>query len=318
MNLKNLSKGMVIEENFAVISIEKKTASNNKPFLSIELSHPSGNINAKVWQDSFDNVNLAPGKIYHLNAVVDSWRDIYSLVINKSSLVSDEKFEDYVTPIPTLVFDIETAGYDFNTLDSWDQDYLLNTLESYEEDKQKAKTKTGLHPLYGQIVSIGMYNPSTQKGVVFSLSLQDIKLEDADFSCSVFASEKDLLKSFWQTSQKYERFVTYNGSGFDFPFLIIRSAIQKVKVPFEINSRQEKFIDLMQKFRTSRSYRLEALCRALGILNPKEEGTSGEDIAKLFNEGNIKQISNYVSRDAKATSQLYQVWKEYVSGKIIV
>jgi hypothetical protein len=56
----------------------------------------------------------------------------------------------------------------------------------------------------------------------------------------------------------------------------------------------------------------------LGILNPKEEGTSGEDVAKLFNEGNIKQISDYVSRDTKATSQLYQVWKEYIAGKIII
>jgi DNA polymerase elongation subunit (family B) len=147
---------------------------------------------------------------------------------------------------------------------SRDQDYFLNSLESYEEDKEKAKTKTGLHPLYGQIVSIGMYNPSTKKGMVFSLSLKSINLEDPDFTCSVFASEKDLLKGFWQTSQKYERFVTYNGNGFDFPFLAIRSAIQKVKIPFEINNRQEKFVDLMQKFRTFTQLSIRGIMSCFG------------------------------------------------------
>lgn len=327
MDLKSLSKGMIVEDKFALISQNKKTASNGKPYLVLELSHKTGNIKAKVWQDNFNNVNLNVGKIHFIDALFDSFGGYTNLVVRKAYPVEEDDFDNFVKATPTLVFDIETAGIDFDDLDEWNQDYFLNTLEKYTLEKAKTKTegkkeasqRTGLYPLYGQVVSIGMYNPENDKGMVLTQGLEEVKIKDDKFSCQVFENEKLLLENFWKLYIKYDRFVTFNGTGFDYPFLLFRSAINQVKVPTEIKYYGDEHIDLMKKFSSGHNnFKLEALCRAFGITNPKEKGVSGLHVSNLFREGKIQDIADYVSRDAYSTSELYKIWKTYMAGKIIV
>jgi hypothetical protein len=90
-----------------------------------------------------------------------------------------------------------------------------------------------------------------------------------------------------------------------------------VKVPFETRGGGDKFVDLAQKIQMSfRSFKLEQVCKAFGITNPKQEGVSGMEVARLYREGRLQDIVEYVGRDVMATNELYVVWKKYLSGKV--
>jgi predicted PolB exonuclease-like 3'-5' exonuclease len=123
------------------------------------------------------------------------------------------------------------------------------------------------------------------------------------------------LTEFWKIATEYELFVTYNGDNFDFPYLMIRSGINRVKMPFEVKKwGSDKFIDLQLKIKQSHAFKLEMLCKAFGIENPKEAGVHGNDVNELFDNKDFQKIADYVARDAYSTSQLYMIWKEYMSG----
>ena len=61
---------------------------------------------------------------------------------------------------------------------------------------------------------------------------------------------------------------------------------------------------------------MEFLCKAFGIKNPKGEGVHGDQVSELYKAGEFNKIADYVARDAVATSELYLIWKNYMSGQI--
>ena len=65
-----------------------------------------------------------------------------------------------------IIFDIETAGKDFDALDKGTQEYLLKWAESEEEIKD-VKESLSFYPLTAEIITIGMLNPETDKGAVY-------------------------------------------------------------------------------------------------------------------------------------------------------
>ncbi|MDD4938474.1 MAG: ribonuclease H-like domain-containing protein, partial [Candidatus Shapirobacteria bacterium] len=112
-------------------------------------------------------------------------------------------------------------------------------------------------------------------------------------------------------------FVTYNGDNFDFPYLVIRSGINRIKVPMEIKRwSSDKFLDLQTKIRQSHAFKLEMLCKAFGITNPKQDGVDGSEVSNLFYAHEFNKIADYVARDAVATSELYLIWKGFMSGEL--
>lgn len=284
----------------------------------MELTHATGVVQAKVWSDSMPKVAGEPGEVVEVEASVDEYRGIFNFNLQRAKVV-EGAFDDFLTPQPTMVFDIETIGKDFKELDTAEQEYLTENLEkNFEGTKKQKEERTGLYPLFGWIGAIGMYNPATEKGAVFYVG-EEGEVEIEGFAVKAFADEKALLEGFWEAAGKYYRFVTYNGSGFDFPFLAFRSAVHRIKVPFELSGSSDKFVDLATKFRMHhRPFKLEMVCKALGIDNPKEEGVSGKEVWKLYREGKMDEIAKYVSRDVKSTSDLYEVWRKYVAGKVVV
>jgi DNA polymerase elongation subunit (family B) len=231
--------------------------------------------------------------------------------------MENEETEEYRANVKTMVFDIETVGKKFEDLDEVEQDYLLNNLEKAENDKEIAKKKTGLYSIFGMVCAIGAFNPNTKKGIVLLIGDKDLVPEKKNYTYKIYKNEKDLLVGFWEIAKEYELFVTYNGDTFDFPYLQIRSGINRVKIPFEIKKwGTEKFVDLQNKIRQSHGFKLEMLCKAFGIENPKEAGVHGSDINDLFDNKNYQKIADYVARDAFSTSELYLIWKEFMSGEI--
>ncbi|RMG03276.1 MAG: 3'-5' exonuclease, partial [Nitrospirae bacterium] len=201
-----------------------------------------------------------------------------------------------------VIFDIETVGVDFDTLDEERQAYLLRNAET-EAEEEAVKEQLGLSPLTGEIVAIGMLNPDTERGVVlFQAPEKEIGEFDEGGITFKTGSEKEILQEFWETINRYNQFVTFNGRGFDCPFIMIRSAINRIKptrdlMPNRYNGPHIDLLDQLSFFGATRRYSLDMWCRSLGIKSSKEEGITGLDVKELFTEGRYLDIARYCARD---------------------
>ncbi|OGN03234.1 MAG: hypothetical protein A2651_02400 [Candidatus Yanofskybacteria bacterium RIFCSPHIGHO2_01_FULL_42_12] len=231
--------------------------------------------------------------------------------------------------MPKLIFDIETVGVEFDSLDNKSQELLLRFAET-PEDVEAVKDGLGFSPLTGQVVAIGVLNPETSKGAVYFLSPDGSyeKTENDNVQYIRHKTEKDLLKSFWDASAHYDQFITFNGRGFDAPYLMIRSAINKIKpaknlMTYRYESEQYgkiiTHLDLLDRLTFFGAVRrkggLHMWCRAFGIKSPKSEGISGEDVAQLFKDKEYMKIAEYCFDDVLATEKLYECWEKYINIK---
>jgi len=99
--------------------------------------------------------------------------------------------------MPKLIFDIETVGVEFESLDDKSKEFLLAYAESPEEIDD-VKNGMGFSPLTGSIVAIGILNPDTEKGAVYFRTegeKMDIVEEDGVHYVPCL-NEKEILKKF--------------------------------------------------------------------------------------------------------------------------
>lgn len=222
-----------------------------------------------------------------------------------------------------LVFDIETIGDSWDTLDPETQIYLLKYAET-EEQQELVKTTLGLYPLTGQIVAIGLYDPDKD---IKSVYLQAPKgnLEERYEKEGVHylvGTEAEILEKFWITIRKYSTFVTFNGRGFDCPYILMRSAVHKIKptknlIPYRYSDKEHiDLFDQLTFYNTTKKFNLDYFCKRFGIISPKSEGITGLDVPDLFNQGEYQQIAEYCMRDVIATGELFQIWRDYIKSPI--
>ncbi|HHN65454.1 MAG TPA: 3'-5' exonuclease [Nitrospirae bacterium] len=218
-----------------------------------------------------------------------------------------------------IIFDIETIGMDFDRLDLSQQEYLLRYAET-DEEIEKVKNDLGLYPITGEIVAIGMLEPDTLQGsVYFQAPGQLIAPFEEDGVRYEAGTERAILENFWQKIKEYDQFITFNGRGFDCPFIMIRSAIHRIKptrqlMPNRYNGNHIDLLDQLTFFGASRRrFSLDMWCRAFGIKSPKEEGVSGKDVKELFDAGRFEEIARYCVRDLFATRELFLYWQEYIN-----
>ena len=226
-----------------------------------------------------------------------------------------------------LVFDIETVGEAWDALDETTQHNLSWYLresskneEEYEYEMKELKEGMGLSPLTGFIVAIGVYDTEREKGAVY-FSAPNATLENTEQDGIKYEvmSEKEMLEQFWKVAAVCTEFVSFNGRGFDAPFLAIRSMVHSIVPTKDLLSnrylsmqRGATHIDLMDqltfygaaRFRKS----LHLFCRALGIQSPKTGGTTGDDVATLYKEKKYLDIARYNAGDLFATAALYKRW----------
>ena len=113
-----------------------------------------------------------------------------------------------------IIFDIETAGRDFETLEPSVQDYLLKRANT-DDEQQEVRDSLSFYPLTGEIIAIGMYNPDSARGTVFFQNNSDplLPFEDEGITYET-GTEKEIVKRFWDTIKNYKQFITFNGRGF--------------------------------------------------------------------------------------------------------
>ena len=217
-----------------------------------------------------------------------------------------------------ILFDIETAGKDFESLEPAVQDYLLKRAET-EEDRTDVKESLSFYPLTAEIVAIGMYDPDRCRGSVFfqnnAAPLLPFEEEGITYENG---TEPEIIRRFWETIKGYNQFVTFNGRGFDCPFIMVRSAVHKIKPLRDLmpNRYGDAHIDLFDQLTffgaSRRKFSLDMWCRAFGIKSPKEEGITGYEVKDLFKAGKHREIARYCAGDLKATAELFAVWENYI------
>ena len=234
-----------------------------------------------------------------------------------------------------LVFDIETSALPLEHFDEVQQEYLLRELQKIEVEPAKAARREeilrqfNLWPFTAQVVCIAMLNAETLRGQVL-FTAEDFEEDAAEGGPVEFvpcADEFELLTAFWDVAKHYDEIVTFNGRGFDVPFLYLRSAVLNVPITKKnwlgYRFATEPHCDLAEQFTfygvsgregAARRFNLDFYCKAFGIDSPKAHGVTGMDVSTLLAEKKFREIAEYCLRDVRATVELYRIWKERLAG----
>ncbi len=225
-----------------------------------------------------------------------------------------------------IVLDIETCAYPFESLSESQQEYLLRYAEKEtdpgkkQEQTDQAIRYTSLYPLTAKCVAIGIYDIDKNKSFVYyeSEEAEEWFSEDQQIHYKGL-TEVEMLKSFWKIIEVTDQVVTFNGRNFDIPFLMMRSAMLKIKPSKNLVGRRydkKSHIDLLEQFTfygLTRKFNLDFYCNAFGIESPKTKEISGMEVKNLYEAGRLRDIAIYCSRDIYATYQLYKIWDEFLA-----
>lgn len=232
-----------------------------------------------------------------------------------------------------LIIDIETVGENFDSLDDATQDALTRWIkkesdsgEEYKAALEELKNGLGFSPLTGEIVAIGALDYHKNEGVVYFQApgekIADVKGGEITFKQT---SEKVMLEKFWDGARHYEQFITFNGRGFDIPFLMVRSAVHGIRPTKDLMRGRYLYqqdphaihIDLQDQLSfygaVRRKGSLHLWSRAFGIESPKAQGITGDDVGRLFKEKKYLEIAKYNVGDLRATKELYDKWQNYLN-----
>ena len=217
-----------------------------------------------------------------------------------------------------VILDIETVGKDFESLDTPTQEYLLRYAET-DDEKEEIKDRLSFYPLTAEIVTIGLLEPDSQKGFVFFQTTGNplLPFEEDDILYET-GTEKEIIRKFWNIIKQYRQFITFNGRGFDCPFILVRTAVNKIKPTKELmpNRYGDTHIDLLDQLTffgaSRRRFNLDMWCRTFGIKSPKEGGITGYEVKDLFKAGRCLDIARYCVGDLRATRELLSYWETYM------
>ena len=213
--------------------------------------------------------------------------------------------------------DIETLGARLDSFDTQQQEYLLKFAET-DRERVEAVQKLSLYPLTAQIIVIGMLNPDTNRAKILFQAGEEARKEfysEDELTQFVSGNERTIIEEFWQDILHYKQAITFNGRGFDAPFLLLRSAALNILptknlMPYRYDASSH--CDLLEQFTfygAVRKFNLDFYCKAFGIESPKVHGITGLDLGKLFDEKKYQEIAEYNLGDLRATAELFRRWE---------
>ncbi len=213
----------------------------------------------------------------------------------------------------SVVFDIETVGLEWDSLDDAQRTYLEKNART-DEERQKLPELLSLWPFTARVVVLAMLNPDSGRGRVWYEKTDGRLEETSEDGLFTFVgdTEPSFLAEFWSAIARFQRFVTFNGRCFDGPFLMLRSA--SLGIPVTKNLAGYRYalrphtdlLDVITFFGASRKWNLDFACKAFGIASPKEQGMDGFSVGPYYRAGRLRDIALYCRRDVEATAQLFQ------------
>lgn len=313
---------------FALLTrCEQKSTARGGPYLDIELLDPTGRVSGKVWEERMrghdDWASLANQSV-KVMAEVGTYRGQTQLEVVKMRRVGEgevdeaERMAQSAVELPealeplrgkTVVFDIETVPLRGRDEPS---SVTASIAKAAERQGLESDAVRGLNPYLGMVCSIAIADGDVADSVdeVQALAVVpegvDVELPDSVISLD----EAQMLRSFWLLASVAGCIVSYNGRGFDVPFLVGRSLSLGVPVLVDLlNPRWaiRPHLDLFEITgqRGRGPANLDTVCWSLGVESPKS-GMDGSQVGPAYERGLIDEIAEYNRRDVLATSQLYR------------
>ena len=305
------------------------TTRNGRPFVDVEICDATATWAGKIWDEAVrareQATTLRPGTPVKIQFAVDRYRDSAYLTVQRLRAVGDEddvSMEalfgpgvEQVGPLAceTLVFDIETIpNTDLRKVPPTIAQAVTKHADRSESEEAKVM---GLSPWFGQVVSLAFGDGSLPDGQMPVRALV-VPPERSDTSAypewMIPVSEPELLEAFWFLAGQAREVVTYNGRGFDVPYLVARSLVHGIPVRVDLLSRRDqRHLDLLPlvgragAFRAQGPASLDVVCWALNITSPKGD-MDGSMVAPTYAQGDIQRIAEYNVGDVEATARIYR------------
>jgi predicted PolB exonuclease-like 3'-5' exonuclease len=142
-----------------------------------------------------------------------------------------------------------------------------------------------------------------------------------------YSSERTMIENFWKllSANKAIHLVSFNGRGFDAPWLMLRSAVMGIRPTRNVMDgtrfSYSAHTDLLDKLtfynRTAsgatRSFNFDFYAKSFGIASPKAGGVDGSKVGSLFEQGALEDIAEYCLRDVRSTWDLFVKWRELLA-----
>jgi len=190
-------------------------------------------------------------------------------------------------------------NYIFLDIETVPLDITHDDVKNYLMDKKISKERRSMDANYAKIIVIGLK----------ILNSEEIKLFSSD-------NEKELLQNFWNFLRENTPFtiVTHNGYRFDIPFLVLRSCINNIETPFQINTNpwsmeKSNHFDTMiffSHYGVFTNPNLEILSKLHNLEIDSEKRVTGADVERLYNEGKIEEIKKHCGQDIKLLEQIFE------------
>ena len=193
----------------------------------------------------------------------------------------------------------------------------------YDAWKYKARYQNELNKKTGQEYTLEEYYYEKAPlyapfGRVVAIVVGRIKDNRIHLKSYAAYDEKELLQEFnrdlglvYQSNPK-TRFVSFNGVGFDTPYLEKRSIINRVKPAKLLQEGDAKpwelsHLDLSKIWKGNAFYpdSLVAVASALGLPSPKD-ALDGSQVSEAFYDNRLPEIVTYCLKDVETTARLYR------------
>jgi len=317
----------------AVRHVRRAETRSGKPYFELRLADRTRAISAKIWSDAQRAMQAAEsidvGSHVKLLFAVESYQGVPQLSVRgirpvrapepgyDPALLVEEGFELVADLLcSTLVFDIETVpAVEARKLPPMIAQAVAKHAERNEWDEGKVMS---LSPYFGRVISLavgdGELDPRDQIVTVFAVPPASDESRSIDLGVDEsmrvrLVSEVDLLRAFWALAGQADVVVSYNGRGFDVPFLVGRSLIHEIPVRVDLTSNRYSLrphLDLFALLSGGRGpSSLDVVCWALGLTSPKEE-MDGSMVATAYAKGDLASIAQYNAGDVRATTAIYR------------
>ncbi len=176
-------------------------------------------------------------------------------------------------------------------------------VREYLMDKRISKEARSLDPNYSKIIMIG------------------IKIMDEPTKIFYGDDEKEILERFWNfmvefvNKNPFYKIITHNGYKFDIPFIYLRSHMNRIDVPknIDINTNQwqmknSNHFDTMiffSHFGNFTNPNLYVVSKMNGIEIPSDK-TSGKDVEKMYIDKEWDKIMKHCQQDIEVMEKLFK------------
>ena len=299
-------------------------------YYDLVVSDASAKLPAKIWGDSrayeeASKAGLREGMVVKLLFTTGSFRDAIQLTVARLRVLGeqDEWQPDAILGAgwelveglhrKTLVFDIETVpGIELGEVPEAVAKSINRAAERGECEVDKVMS---LSPYFGKVVSLAFCDADQPEPV--ALVVPPPGRERDSFPAWIRPmTEPELLRSFWHLASAAELVVSFNGRGFDVPYLVLRSVIHQVPARVDLLSSPYSLRPHLDLFRLIGHGRgglgttsLDVVCWALGIDSPKG-AMDGSMVAPAYARGEIESIASYNAADVRATAAVFRHLRE--------